>query len=272
MRLAHVIATSLVPLAVLLGGCSASTGSTDADATATVTSSGAVGTPASSPTWSSVEDRCYLDAPGRLTTYEGDDGTVLSGAVVGRGPVAAVFVHQTGGGGMCGWLPFAAWAARHGVRAVLVDACGYGASVCSDAVRTDPAAMLRIPVEWARSDGADRVTVVGASMGGWLVAVGGEAAGADAIVNLSGPRYWGGTTDIREAARSTTVPLLVSAADDDRGIDVRALRQSVRVSPASEKRYLPAPSGHGWGMLTEYVEMGSPVTPVGRAVLAWIKG
>ena len=272
MHLAPVITAALVPIALLLGGCSPGPSSTEPDAPAAVTSSGTAGTPTSSPTWSSVEDRCYLHAPGRLTTFEGDDGTVLSGAVIGSGRAAAVFVHQTGGGGMCGWLPYAAWAARHGVRAVLVDACGYGASACSDAVRADPAAMLRIPVEWARSAGADRVTVVGASMGGWLVAVGGQEAGADAIVNLSGPRYWDGTTDVREVARSTTVPLLVSAADDDRGIDVRALRQSVRVSPATRKRYLPAPSGHGWGMLTEYVEMGSPVTPVGRAVLAWVKG
>ena len=65
-------------------------------------------------------------------------------------------------------------------------------------------------------------------MGGALVAGGGQRAGADAIVDLSGPDSWSGVPDTVTAARDITVPFLVAAADDDSGIDVDALREAVR--------------------------------------------
>ncbi len=104
-----------------------------------------------------------------------EDDSVVSAASFGDGDHAAVFVHQTGITGLCGWVPYAAWAARHGIRAVVVDVCGYGRSQCSEALDADPAAQLALPVAWAREQGATSVTLVGASMGGSLVAGAGDA-------------------------------------------------------------------------------------------------
>ncbi len=73
---------------------------------------------------------------------------------------------RPGSTGLCGWVPYAAWAARHGIRAVVVDVCGFGRSQCSDELDADPAAQLALPVSWAREQGATSVTLVGASMGG----------------------------------------------------------------------------------------------------------
>ncbi len=190
----------------------------------------------------------------------------------------AVFVHQTSASGFCGWAPYAAWAARQGVRALLVDACGWGDSTCSEAAEGDAASWLRSVVDWARRHGAERVTLVGASMGGALVAGGGQQAGADAIVDLSGPDAWSGVPDTVTAARDITVPFLVAAADNDSGIDTDALREAVEVSPAQQKEYVATPGEHGWDMVGEAELTGTStpldlrITALGRQVLAWVRG
>jgi hypothetical protein len=115
-------------------------------------------------------------------------------------------------------------------------------------------------------------------MGGALVAGGGQRAGADAIVDLSGPAAWSGVPDTVTAARDITVPFLVAAADNDSGIDVDALREAVQVSPAARKEYVAAPDEHGWDMVGEAVLTGDStpldlrITALGRKVLAWVRG
>ncbi len=218
-----------------------------------------------------IEDRCSLPVQGRLTRFPGPEGASLSGAVLGDGPVAAVLLHQTSSGGMCGFVPYAAWLAEQGVRAVLVDFCNWGASECPPAMALDWEAQVRIPIEWARSQGATRVTVVGASLGG-IVGLGvGQRAGADAIVNLSGPDTWEGGLDAGRAAAETTVPLLVAASDSDRGIDTDALRAAVDASPAVSKRYVDVAAGHGWSMLNDGSLTEPAWTPLARTVLGWVK-
>jgi hypothetical protein len=60
----------------------------------------------------------WLSAPGGAQLYAG---------VVGTGPVTAVFVHEFGPRGLCGFWPYADWLARtNGVRSVLFSQCGGG--------------------------------------------------------------------------------------------------------------------------------------------------
>lgn len=187
------------------------------------------GTPASTPTRSpapipiatptTIEERCKVPVAGALTRFPGPDGMSLSGAVLGEGPVVAVLFHQTASAGLCGGATYAAWLAERGVRAVLVDFCGWGSSVCPGRTGEDWEAQVRIPVEWARGQGATRVTLVGASLGGVVSLAVGEAAGADGIVSLSGPHRYQDLTGAGPAAAATTVPLLVAAAPGDRDVE-----------------------------------------------------
>lgn len=198
---------------------------------------------------STVEDRCHVAVPGTLVQISTDDGSVVTGASFSDGTDAAILLHQDSRSGLCGFVVFARWAAQHGVRVLAFDICGYGKALCNDGLRGDPVAQQRAMIDYARADGARQVTVVGASMGGALAMGVGQRAGADAVVNLSGPPYWRGVPDAVSAARATTIPLLVAAAASDRGISPSTLRAAVKEPPARPKRYLAVPKGHGTGVL-----------------------
>lgn len=262
--------------ASLVGGCADSTRPTeDARSVGTPAATSAPPTPPSPPP--SLQARCGLEVPGDVTLLPaGDraDGDALSAAVLGDGERYAVLVHQVGREGLCGWLPYATWLADQGVTVVAVDLCGYGQSRCGPALARDYLAQLRVVVDWARADGATSVTLVGASMGGSVVVGMGQEAGADALVDLSGPPQWSGVPDLATQAPRVTVPLLVVAASGDQGVPVTELEQAVTRSPAEHKRFLRAmPRSHGWGTLTlDGYALGGKVTEVGRVVAAWVKG
>ena len=219
-----------------------------------------------------VEERCKIPAKGDVVQVPASGGT-LSAGVVGEGQVGAVLLHQTSGAGFCGWATYGQWLADKGVNVVMLDVCNYGQSRCDDALTKDWVAQLKAGVDFARSRGATRVTVVGASLGGVLALGAGEKAGADAIVNLSGPDEWEGVPDALAAAKATTVPLLISAADADVGIDVSALKAAVAASPAAHKRYVPMPGeAHGWSGISNGMSIDTVFTPLATTVLTWIQG
>ena len=139
---------------------------------------------------------------------------------------------------------FAEWAASRGVMAVLIDLCGWGRSACKGAFAADAEAQVRLVVDWARAHGARRVTLVGASMGGAIALGVGQQAGADAVVDLSGPAVWQGVPTAGEAARATTVPLFLAVAPGDREMDPAALRSAVSASPSQHKRFVSTSGGH----------------------------
>ena len=80
---------------------------------------------------------------------------------------------------------------------VAVDDCGYGASRCTEQLAGDTRAMVALAGDWARSQGATRVAVVGPSMGGARALGVGQAAGADVVVDLSGAHALGGCAGCR---------------------------------------------------------------------------
>jgi hypothetical protein len=262
----YAVCSVLLVAAGLLSSCGQAA-SSPTGATASLTA-----VPAPRHTDRTVADRCNIPVEGELTTFPGSGGTVISGAVYGRADRAAVFLHQTAMAGMCGFATYAVWAARHGVRAIIVDLCGWGQSWCAGSDDDDWAAQVRIPVDWARAHGARSVTLVGASLGGAIALGIGQQVGADAIVDLSGPSSWPGVPDALPSARRTTIPLMVAAASGDTGIGVEALKRAVAASPATHKRFVPAPDGHGWSMLSDGMAVDPQFTPLATTVLAWVKG
>jgi pimeloyl-ACP methyl ester carboxylesterase len=223
--------------------------------------------PADLPT--AVADKCGVESAAEVSNIEAADGSVLTGAVVGEGDQAMVLLHQTSPSGYCGWVQYADWAAEHGVRVVLVDLCGWGNAVCSDELTADPEAQVRLMVDWARDHGASRVAVVGASMGGAIALGVADAAGADAVVDLSGPETWQGVPDAEEAAAATDIPLLVATAPSDPGVDDRVLERAVERSPATPKRFIATSGGHGRSMLYDGSSVAPEWRPLARTVLEW---
>ena len=195
-RMAGALVIGLVPVLVLAGcGSGADEGAPGDGGTGSAPvsppSSSAPGAPATSDSRTTpVAKRCGPpDLPAQQVDWRTGAGDRLHGVVVGSGPTVAVFAHQTDGDGLCGFWAYANWLTKRGIRSVLVDLCGYGDSDCRPGRQLDlhPTQQLRLAVDWARGHGAQRVTLVGASMGGSIVIGSAAALDVDAMVDLSGP-------------------------------------------------------------------------------------
>lgn len=246
------------------------TSGSPATVTTTMTSSAAT----SARPANAVVARCGLpDAAATPVRIGGSAGNILTGAVVGTGPTVAVFVHETGRQGLCGFWPYAVWLGGQGVRSVLLDLCGHGDSRCdlgSDFAGDIPA-QVAMAVAWARAHGARRVTLVGASMGGTAVTVTAQRVRADAVVDLSGPVEFLGM-DTATAFPHLTLPTLVVAADNDPDTDAGRLRALVAAAPARHKRFLEVAAGHGWETLAAGPFPGDGFSEVAGVVRDWVLG
>jgi alpha-beta hydrolase superfamily lysophospholipase len=204
------------------------------------------------------------------------DGARLSVASVGTGSNVAVLIHESGRRGRCGAWPYAAWLAEQGgVRAVIFDQCGYGASECppphSDRdlrwVTNTEAVVAHL-----RSEGATRVTLIGASMGGIaaLVAASTITPPVDAVADLSGEVQIRSLVSI-DAARTLQMPVLYAVAPGDTYISVEALRTIADATPAKLTRFVEAPegAGHGWDMLSTVDRSGW--TDLAITVRDWLR-
>jgi pimeloyl-ACP methyl ester carboxylesterase len=208
----------------------------------------------------------WLSAPGEAQLYA---------AVVGTGPTTAVFVHEAGSKGLCGFWPYAAWLARtKGVRSVLFSQCGAGASQCPPGNPADQWLEVNTAaVTWARTNGARQVTLVGASAGG-VVALRVAASTRPpvaGVVDLSGERRWQGL-DSLVAARRLQVPALFAVAPGDSLVSVSTMRRLYQAAPVRAKRLVVVVdgAGHGWELLGGAA--GSDWSPLAVTVAAWIQG
>jgi alpha-beta hydrolase superfamily lysophospholipase len=194
-------------------------------------------------------------APARTLWFTARDGVRLDGAIVGSGRVGAVLIHEYPGP-MCGWWPYAHYLGRHGVRALLFDLRCFGLSGCPAHRRGDVVADVAAAMRALRRDGARRVALVGASMGGSIAVVAAARLRPAALVDLSGELDTSGLTPgisakAGAAAPSVRVPALFAVARGDRYVPVADMRTVYRRTASRAKRLvvLPAVAGHGWGML-----------------------
>jgi alpha/beta superfamily hydrolase len=223
---------------------------------------------------STADERCgEAGVRAQAIRFRTSDGVTLTGAVVGSGPVGAVLVHEYPLD-YCGWLPYAGYLARHGVRALLFDLRCFGDSACPSgrghAVTDVAAAMAEL-----RRRGARRVALVGASMGGSIAVVAAARLHPAAVVDLSGERDTTGLTpgieaDAGAAASGVTAPALFAVARGDRYTPVADMRAVARRARSEIKRVivLPATAGHGWGML---FGLRTEWSPLAAAVATFIR-
>jgi dienelactone hydrolase len=219
------------------------------------------------PTSCSAEHTHWLPDPG---------GGRLSASTVGSGTTAAVFLHETGRTGRCGWVAYARWLTSHAhVLAVLVDRCGNGESTCTTVPTGDAdiRAQTQPAIDWAVSHGATRIVLVGASGGGGDAL---EAAGVlkpvSALVDISGDGNDTGATDTTDAQRDR-VPTLFAVAPQDPYVSVSEVRHLFGLVPDHDKRcdlLTTQPAEHGWNLLTD--PGSGAVTPFASTVADWIQG
>ena len=178
------------------------------------------------------EGSTWLDAEG-LGTEEAD---VLA---LGEGEVGVVLLHQNDGRA-CAWVP---------VAEELV-AEGYAVRVPVMEPGHWPQPLIASAVEHLRGEGAGRVAVVGASMGGTYAIVGAaeSATPPDLVVSVSGPGFYRGVDPV-EAVGQLDRPVLLLAAEDD-GALADAAREIAGAAPEADLEILPG-SAHGIDLLEE---------------------
>lgn len=202
------------------------------------------------------------------------NGDKLQSAAVRDGSNVVIFVHESGRAGLCGFWPYANWLARTDhVTAVLFDMCGYGASRCAAGKQDDASWVDAVTamVQRARSRGAARVSLIGASFGGTVALNAATAAGVnvDSVVDLSGEMSYGGVDSASAAAR-LYVPTLYAVAPHDRRVRVSDVRHLLARTPVARKQLVVAPdgAGHGWDMLAG---QGGGWSTLAHTVADWVR-
>jgi pimeloyl-ACP methyl ester carboxylesterase len=142
----------------------------------------------------------------REVTFQTEDGVKLSGTLFGQGGSGVVLSHmfptdQTS------WHAFAKTLAGNGYLALAYDFRGYGKSGGEkhiDQIDSD----VRAAVAFLKEQGAQRIVLVGASMGGTASAKVAGSAGAAALVVLSSPQSFNGLEVTEQDLKSFRGPSL----------------------------------------------------------------
>jgi pimeloyl-ACP methyl ester carboxylesterase len=180
------------------------------------------------------------------------------------GRTGLVLGHQLGSD-LCEWLPQARTFARRGYRVLVFDFAGFGDFQPGPDARVDTDVVAA--AAQLRRRGADRIVLVGSSMGGtaMLSAATRIRPPVAGVVSLSGPSGFGGV-DAEAAMARLRVPVLFVVGADDQPYREQA-RLLYRAARARDKRMLVVPGGgHG----TSMVEFGEDAPMVLAALRRFI--
>ena len=173
------------------------------------------------------------------------DTTRLVGHAYGTGSTAIVVVHQRDGT-MCQWTAYAQRLGKLGYRALTIDLRNYGDSQ----ERHYPANMryggdVVAAIKYVRAQGAKKVFVLGASMGGSAAIDGAANArpSVDGVVSVSGAAD---LVDAIEAVTRLRAPSLFLAGAGDRDFATDAHRL-YSASPAKDKKIDVVPGAYEHG-------------------------
>jgi pimeloyl-ACP methyl ester carboxylesterase len=177
------------------------------------------------PALPSVAKRCGAAGAGATSfRFRSSDGVNLVGGTLGTGEVGVVFANALSGN-LCQWLPLARRFVAEGYRALVFDFRDTG---LSDFARGDAQGRadldLLAAIAKLRSLGAQKVAVVGGSLGAMAAIIAGAADPTlEAVVAVSGSTSsaaagtkWAKLVP-EEAAPNLRVPLLVIVGRDDVG-------------------------------------------------------
>jgi pimeloyl-ACP methyl ester carboxylesterase len=177
----------------------------------------------------------------RVVTFVSDDGVTLSGTLYGSGASAVIFSHmfptdQTS------WTPIAQDLAGRGYLVLTYDFRGYGTSQGpKDVSKIDHD--LRAAVAFVRAQGAAKLVLVGASMGGMATAKVAAVEKPAAVIIMSAPQSFMGLAVSDDEVKAIAAPKLFIGSEQD-GATSTTLHMADVASEPKDKHVYPG-SGHG---------------------------
>jgi hypothetical protein len=253
--------------AALLAGCAAAPPATDPGPAQTYPSLPEPSYDARTPAMV-----CGDDALVGSSRWTSTDGAWFETGVVGESETVAVMIPQSGSD-YCGFIDFALVLAGHGIQSVLLNLCDVGATTCGleDNVVSSGANAALVAAEQARTDGATRVVVVGASMGGTTAIVAASQSGddgrLDAVADLSGPIEFAGI-DTAPLAGAIEIPMFLAVSGSDSVVSSSALEKLGAASAGGDYAVYGG-TGHGWAML---LTRDGSLTKTGQALMEFVAG
>jgi pimeloyl-ACP methyl ester carboxylesterase len=145
------------------------------------------------------------------------------------------------------WYPFAAELAGRRWHVLTFDFRGYPESEGKKQIDRIDEDLTRA-VAYVREQGAKRVILIGASMGGTASVIVAAAGKADALVGLSAPAEFRGLNALA-VAKSVKVPTLLIAAEDDDGNPAGARNLYDQVAAADRTLDIVKGAAHGIHLL-----------------------
>jgi alpha-beta hydrolase superfamily lysophospholipase len=180
------------------------------------------------------------------------DGVRIYAATTGTDDRVVVLAHESGGLGLCGWIPTMRRLAANGIRSVAFDFRGqYPSPLPPRSVEDDWRADVQAAIDYAD---AKKLVLMGASFGGAVVVADGfRLHGVDGIVSLSGePAIPSRHVDAIGNVARLRLPLLVVASRLDGYLDEAHARQLARRAGSTDKQVAVFPGrAHGWDILDE---------------------
>lgn len=238
---------SVVTAVLTAGGCGSGSPPSAAGASATSTP-----TPSPSPT---IAASCVAGDPAHVRHFpSADHSEQVEAYTEGTGPVGVVLAHQVGAD-LCQWFPMMGDFTAKGYRVMAVS---LGSHIDSDVAAA--AADLR-------AQGARKVFLIGASMGGTavLAAAGEVTPPVQGVVSLSGPDVFD-AADAMSAVKTFTVPVAyIAGALDHEFADDAQRMYAATTEKAKTIHLLPDLSLHG-------VDLWSEVSPEVFAFIAKYAG
>lgn len=202
------------------------------------------------------EDQSQADlSNSHAVTFPSADGVELAGRLFGQGGTAVVLSHMRPAD-QSSWFGFAQRLADEGYLVLTYDFRGYcpgGQAGCSQGDQ-DIAAIWQDVLgaeDFVRSQGAGKVALVGASMGGTasLVAAGQEGNDVEAVVTLSAPESIEGlVVDPTLLQRVAANKLFIAGLGDPSGAADSAQHLSEIAPPPKRVEIIPA-DDHGTDLL-----------------------
>jgi alpha-beta hydrolase superfamily lysophospholipase len=199
------------------------------------------------------------------------DGVRIYAAAAGSGSRAVVLLHESGGAGLCGWLPTMRWLSENGIRAVAINLRGYPPSgIPPLASYHRYADDIQAAVDAAHTLGAKNVFVMGASLGGAAtVAEAPKVEKVAGVISLSGElQLPTAELDAIGAAPHITLPFLFVGTEADPYVVGSEARRLTRAVAAKDKQAHIFQGGyHGWDL----VDIAPYRARVKTLILGWLR-